>query len=88
MHIDGTGFSHLEISYKKWCNHYASSPHLSKVKNLDSIVDHAIIICLEDFQDIVALAKVNAYLLVDFESFILNAQFASLYPLGTNGYHV
>ena len=59
MHIGGTGFGHLGISSKKWCNHSASSPHLSSAINLDSIVDVAIIICFKDFHETATPPNVN-----------------------------
>lgn len=58
----------------------ASPPHLSKAMNADSIVDLAIIVYFENFQDTAALASVKTYPPVDFESFTSNIQFASIYP--------
>lgn len=43
------------------------------------IVERAIHLCLEDFQETAALQRVNTYPLVDFTSFDLVIQFASLY---------
>ena len=54
MHIGGTGFSHLGISYRKWRSHSASSPHLSRAINSYSIVDLAITVCFEDFHETTA----------------------------------
>ena len=88
IQIGGTGFCHFGISSRKWHSHSASSPHLSKTINLDPIVDLAITVCLEDFHDTAALANVNTYPLVDFESFISDIQFASLYPSRTARYLV
>ncbi|CAL2252328.1 unnamed protein product [Prunus armeniaca] len=45
---------HIGISSKKFLSHSASSPALSKAMNSDSIVDRAMHVCLEDFQDIAA----------------------------------
>src|SRR3954464_9056175 len=78
IRIAGTGFDHSGISFKRWRNHSASSAHLSKAINSDSIVDLAMIVCLEDFQDTAAPPNVNTNPLVDFVSFISDIQFASL----------
>lgn len=88
MHIAGTGFDHFEISSKKWRSHSISSPHLSSTINSDFIVDLAITVCFEDFQDTTEPSHVNTYPLVDLKSFMLDIQFASLYPSRTVGYHV
>ncbi|KAL2534468.1 Uncharacterized protein Adt_07819 [Abeliophyllum distichum] len=86
MQIAGTGFDYLGISSKKLRSHSASSPHLSKAINSDSMVDLAITVCLEDFHDIAAPPKVNTNPLVDFESLISYIQLASFYPSITAGY--
>ena len=65
MHIGGIGFGHLRISSRKWRSHSASFLHLSKVRNSDSIVDMAIIVCFEDFYKNVAPPNVNTYPLWD-----------------------
>lgn len=85
MQTAGTGFDHFGISSKNCLSHYASSPHLSKATNSDSMVDLVITVCLEDFQDTAAPAIVNTYPLVDFESLISDIQLASLYPSRTAG---
>ena len=54
--------------------------------NFDSIVEQAIHVCLEDFQDTAAPARVNTYPLVDFDSSEFAIQLASLYPSSTGGY--
>ena len=59
MHIGGTGFGHLRISSKKWCNHSTSSPHLSSAINLDSIVNLAITVCFKDFHETATPPNVN-----------------------------
>ena len=68
MHIAGTDFGHNGISFKNCRSHSASSPVLSKPMNSDFIVEHAIHVCLKDFQDTAATLRVNTYPLVDFES--------------------
>ena len=88
MHIAGTGFGHIGISSRKWRSHSAFSPTLSKAMNFDSIVDLAMQVCLEDFQDIAAPPRVKIYPLVDFESLVSDIQFASQYPSSTAGYLV
>ncbi len=77
IHMAGTGFGHLGISSKNWRSHSASSPHLSRAMNSDSMVDLAIIVCLEDFQEMAALPSVKTNPLVDFESPESVIQFAS-----------
>ena len=59
MHIGGIGFGHLGISSRKWHSHLASSPHLSRVINSNSIVDLVVTICFEDFYETVAPPNVN-----------------------------
>ena len=59
MHIGGTSFGHLGISSRTWHSYLASSLHFSSAINSDSIVDTAIIICIKDFHEIVALPNVN-----------------------------
>ena len=86
MHIAGTGFGHNGISSKSYRSHSASSPTLSKPMNFDSIVERAIHVCLEDFQDTAAPPKINTYPLVDFDSSEFVIQLASLYPSSTGGY--
>ena len=51
-------------------------------------MDLDIAACLKDFHDIAAPASVNTNPLVDFESFISDIQFVSLYPSRTAGYLV
>ena len=82
----GTGFGHNHISFKKCRSHSASSPALSKAMNSDSIVERAIHVCLEDFQDTAAPPRVNTYPLVVFDSSESGIQLASLYPSSTGGY--
>ena len=88
MHIAGTDLGHIGISSRKWQSHSASSPTLSKAMNSDSIVDLAIQVCVEDFQDTAALPRVKTYPRVDFESLVSDIQFASQYPSSTAGYLV
>ena len=86
MQIAGTGFDHLGIFSTNWRSHSASSVALSKAMNSNSIVDLAMHVYLEDFQETAAPSKVNTYSLMDFKSFISDIQFASLYPSSTAGY--
>ena len=82
----GTGFCHNGISSKNYRSHSASSPALFKAMNSDSIVERAIHVCLEDFQDNAAPPRVNTYPLVDFDSSESAIQLASLYPSSIGGY--
>ena len=52
-------------------------PQLYLMLNSDSIVDLAIHVCFEDFQDTTAPLSVKTYPLVDFESFESDIQFVS-----------
>ena len=52
MHIGAIGLVQNGISSKKFQSHLASSPALSKVMNSDYIVERAIHVCLDDFEDI------------------------------------
>ena len=61
-------------------SHSASSPALSYAMNSDSIIDLAMHVCFENFQDTIAPPRVKTYSLVDFESFESDIQFASQYP--------
>jgi len=79
MHIAGTSFCYNGISSKNCRSHSVSSPALSKAMNSDSIVERAIHVCLEDFQDTAALPRVNTYPLVDFDFSESAIQLASLY---------
>ena len=76
----GTDLGHNGISFKNCRSHSASSPALSKAINSDSIVEHAIHVFLQDFQDTVTPPRVNIYPLVDFDSSKSAIQLASLYP--------
>ena len=62
----GHWFGPKWISSKKFRSHSASSPALSKAMNSDSIVERAIHLCLDDFQDIAPPPIVKMYPLVDF----------------------
>ena len=88
MQIAGTSLVHIGISSRKFRSHYASSPVLSNAMNSDSIVDLAMQVCLEDFQETTAPPKVNTYPLVDLVSLESDIQLASLYPSNTAGYLV
>ena len=79
---------YIRISSRKWRSHSASSPALSRAMNSDSIIDLAMQVCLEDFQDTVAPPRVKTYPLVDFESLVSDIQFVSQYPSSTAGYLV
>ena len=59
MYIGGISFGHLGISSRKWRSHLASSLHLSRAINSDSIVDLEIIVCFEDFHETAHPLSVN-----------------------------
>ena len=76
------------MSSRRFQSHSASFPALSKAMNSDSMVDHAIHICLEEFHDIVVPPKVNIYPLIDLDSKLSEIQLASLNPSIKDGYLV
>jgi len=82
----GIGFGHSGIFFKNYQSHSASFSALSKVINSDSIVEWAMQVCLEDFQDTAVPPRVNMYPLVDFNFSESAIQFASLYPSSTSEY--
>ena len=88
MHIAGTGLVKFGISFRNWRSHSASSAHLFKAMNSDSIVNLAMIVYLQDFHDTAAPPNVNTNPLVDFVSVISGVQFTSLYPSTTTEYLV
>ena len=88
MQIADTSLCHIGISSKKCRSYFASSPVLSKAINSDFIVDLAMQVCLDDFQDTAALPNVNTWPLVDLESFVSKIQFALLYLSNTERYLV
>ena len=70
MHIAGKGIVQIRMSSKKLRRHSASYPVLSNAINSDSIVDLAMHVCLEDFQETAAPPRVKTYPQVDFESLV------------------
>ena len=66
------------MSFKKFLSHSTSSATLSSAINYDSIVKHAIHVCLEDFHETVAPPNVKTYPLVDLVYELLKIQLASL----------
>ncbi|KAK9142524.1 hypothetical protein Syun_011924 [Stephania yunnanensis] len=78
MHIAVTGFGQQGISSKKFLSHSASSAALSRAMNSDSMVDRAIHVSFDDFQEIAAPPNVNTYPLVNLVSVLSEIQFASL----------
>jgi len=81
-----TDLGHSGISFKNYRSHSASSLALFKALNSDSIVERAMQVCLEDFQDTVAPPRVKMYPLVDFDSSKSAIQFALMYPSSTCEY--
>ena len=59
MQIVGTCFRHIGMSSNKWRSYSASSPALSKAMNSDFIVDRAMHVCFEDFQEIATPPRVK-----------------------------
>ena len=68
IHTVDTGFGQLGMSLRKLQKHSASFLALSKAINSASIVDLAMQVCLDDFQDIAPPPRVNTYPLVDLVS--------------------
>ncbi|BAT83675.1 hypothetical protein VIGAN_11095900, partial [Vigna angularis var. angularis] len=56
---DGVGFIPSGMFAKKFFNHSASLPAISRATNSDSIVDLAIIVCLADLHVIAPPPSVN-----------------------------
>ena len=56
----GTDFGHNGISFKNYRSHSVSSPTLFRAINFDSIVERAMQVYLEDFQDIAKSEYVSA----------------------------
>lgn len=70
-----TGLDHIGMS-KKFLNHFASSLALSRATNSSSIAECAILVCLEDFQETIALPVVKTYPLVNLVFVLSEIQFA------------
>jgi len=62
------GFIPIGMFAKKFFNHSASLPAISRATNSDYIVDLAIIVCLADLHVMAPPPSVNTYPLVDFVS--------------------
>ena len=58
--MTNTGFGHKRYIFQKLSKLSASSPALSKAIKSDSIVERAIQVCLEDFQDTVESNDISA----------------------------
>ena len=84
--MTSTGLCYSSISSKNYRSHSTSSPTLSQDINSDFIVEHAMHVYFEDFQDPAAPPRVKIYPLVDFDSSEFTIQFASLYLSSTGGY--
>ena len=69
IHTGATGLGQYGVSSKKFRSHSAFSPALSNAINSDSIVERAMQVCLDDFQETAPPPIVNTYPLVDFTSF-------------------
>jgi len=78
MHMASTGLDHSGIFFKNCRSHSASSAALSKVINSNSIVERAMQVCLEDFQDTTASPRLKMYPLIDFDFSESAIQFTSL----------
>ena len=68
------------ILINKLLSHSTLDLTFSKATNFDSMVDFAMQICLDDFQETTLPASVNTYSLVGFTSSISEIQLASQYP--------
>ena len=86
MHTDAKGLGQKIISIKKFRSLSTYSPALSRAPSSEIIVELAIHVFLEDFQETAPPPRVNTYPLVDFTSFDLVIQFASLYSSNTIEY--
>ena len=77
MQIEAIELVKRGISINKLLSHSASDPAFSKATNFASMVDLAMQVCLDDFQETASPASVNTYPLVGFTSFVLEIQLAS-----------
>ena len=80
IQIEAIELGYNSISINKLLSHSASNPAFSKATNSDSMVDHAMQVCLDDFQETAPPANVNTYPLVGFTSYVSEIQLASQYP--------
>ena len=80
MQIEAIELVYNGISINKLLSHSASDPAFSKATNSDSMVDLAMQVCLDDFQETAPPASVNTYPLVGFISSVSEIQLASQYP--------
>ena len=78
--IDGSRKHKFQLSWiissSNWRSHSTSSVALSRAMNFNSIVERAMHVCLEYFQDTAAPPSMKTYPLMNFESFLFDIQFA------------
>ena len=87
MQMEAIELVYNGISINKLLSHSALDPTFSKATNYDSMVDLAMQVCLDDFQETAPPASVNTYPLVGFTSSVLEIQLASQYPSNIAGNH-
>ena len=80
MQIEEIELVYNGISINKLLSHPALDTTFSKATNSDSMVDLAMQVCLDDFQETAPLASVNTYPLVGFTSSASEIQLALQYP--------
>ena len=80
MQMEAIELVYNSISINKLLSHSASDIAYSKATNSDSMVDVAMQVCLDDFQETAPLVSVNTYPLVGFTSSVSEIQLTSQYP--------
>ena len=85
MQIEAIELVYNDISINKLLSHLALDLTFSKATNSNSMVDLAMQIYLDDFQETAPPASVSTYSLVGFTSSISEIQLASQYPSNISG---
>ena len=80
LQIEAIELVYNSISINKLLSHSTLDSAFSKATNSDSMVDFAMQVYLDDFQDTTPLASVNTYPLVGFTSYVSEIQLALQYP--------
>ena len=85
MQIKAIELVYNGISINKLLSYLASDPAFSKATNSNSMVNLAMQVCLNDFQETTPSASVNTYPLAGFTSSVSKIQLSSQYPSNIAG---
>ena len=85
MQINAIELVYNGISINKLLSQLISDLAFSKATNSDSMVDLAMQVCLDDFQETAPPGSLNTYPLVGFTSSVSEIQLASQYPSNIAG---